>query len=42
MLAYINVQIIHIARIWNSCKNIFKEVTNLWQDLHPRLTGKYI
>ena len=32
MCAYVNVQIIHIANICNSCKDIFKEVTNLWKD----------
>ena len=40
MCAYINLQIINIANICNSCKDIFKEVTNLWKDrqeLHPRL-----
>ena len=31
MFLYLNyVQIIHIAHIWNSCKDFFKEVTNLW------------
>ena len=32
MCGYINVQIIHIANICNSFKDIFKEVTNLWKD----------
>ena len=32
MCAYINLQIIHIASICNSCKDIFKEVANLWKD----------
>ena len=40
MCAYVNVQIIHIANICNSWKDIFTEVTNLGKDrqeLHPRL-----
>ena len=45
MRANINVQIIDIGHICNSCTGIFKENTKLCSarhDLYPRLPGKYI